>query len=132
MRRDVDYKRAQRERDRAAGDKVITIKLTADEVRKLELARTLRNAGAAPYPVNDYLTLLLENDVTQLVQQMAQLKPCGRCGKTLPETCGGDFKSEAACFLNRDYRHLALTRLTCQTGEFDDLLTRYNATGGAA
>lgn len=124
------YKQVQRARDRAAGNKTMTLNLTADEVQKLELARRLRNAGGEPYQVGEYFALLLENDTAALVQQMQALKPCGRCGKTLPDTCNGDYKTEAACFLNRAYRQLALTNLTCQTGEFDALLTQYRDAGG--
>lgn len=130
MRSNAAHKHEQRARDRAAGKKTVTLNLTADEVQKLELARRLRNAGGAPYQVGEYFALLLENDMAVLVKQMKAIKPCGRCGKTLPETCGGDNKTEAACFLNRDYRQLALTNLTCQAGEFDDLLTRHRAAGG--
>ncbi|EAR7071096.1 hypothetical protein J8N54_001672 [Salmonella enterica] len=124
------YKQAQRARDKAAGNKTITINLTADEVQKLELGRRLRNAGGEPYQAGEYLALLLENDAAALVQQMKAIKPCKRCGRTLPETCHGDNKAEAACFLNRAYRQLALTKLTCQKGEFDSLLTDYRNAGG--
>lgn len=124
------HKQKQRARDRAAGKKTITLNLTADEVQKLNLACRLRNAGGEPYQAGEYFALLLENDAAALVQQMRALKPCGRCGKTLPETCNGDNKAEAACFLNRDYRQLALTKLTCQAGEFDALLTQYRNAGG--
>lgn len=130
MKNNAAYKHEQRARDRAAGKKTLTVNLSADEAQKLELARRLRNAGGEPYQAGEYLALLLENDVAALVGQMKAIKPCGRCGKTLPDTCGGDNKAEAACFLNRDYRQLALTNLTCQAGEFDALLTQYRETGG--
>ena len=130
MKPNAQYKHEQRARERAAGNKTITLNLTADEVQKLELARRLRNAGGEPYQAGEYFALLLENDNAQLLQQMKSLKPCARCGKTLPETCGGDNRTEAACFLNRDYRQLALTKLTCQAGEFDFLLTEYRNAGG--
>ncbi|MGQ3663270.1 hypothetical protein [Citrobacter braakii] len=130
MMNDTSYKREQRARDRAAGNRTITLNLTADEVQKLELARRLRNAGGEPYQIGEYFALLLENDAAELVRQMRKLKPCERCGKTLPETCNSDFKTEAACFLNRSYRQLGLTKLTCQAGEFDSLLTDYRNAGG--
>lgn len=130
MKNDAVHKQKQRARDRAAGNKTITLNLTADEVQKLELARRLRNAGGEPYQIAEYFALLLENDAAELVRQMQALKPCERCGKTLPETCDGDFKAEAACFLNRNYRQLALTKLTCQAGEFDHLLTAHRNAGG--
>lgn len=121
----TDHKRAQRERDRAAGKRTVTLTLDADEWEKLELCRTLRNSGAAPYSANEYFALLLINDAAELMQQLKEIKPCTKCGKTLPDTCLGDFKTEAACFLNRSYRQLNLTKLTCQDGEFDLLLTRH-------
>lgn len=130
VKSDAVYKKEQRARDRAAGKRSITINLTADEAQKLELCRRLRNAGGEPYQVSEYFALLLENDAAALTSQMRELKSCTRCGMTLPETCGGDYRTEAACFLNRDYRRLGLTVLTCQAGEFDSLLTSYRNAGG--
>jgi hypothetical protein len=121
----TDYKRAQRERERAAGVKTVILKLTADEAKKLEMCRSLRNAGAAPYQENEYISLLLINDANRLMEQVKELKPCNKCRKTLPDTCGGEYKTESACFLSRDYRQLNLTNMTCQTGEFYGLLTRH-------
>ncbi|MGL4755204.1 MAG: hypothetical protein ACRCXB_22830 [Aeromonadaceae bacterium] len=108
----TDRKKAQRERDRTQSIKRIEIRLGADAVQALERACAIRGGVRGPYELAEYVATLIEQDRENLAIQIDQLKasgPCGKCGKPLPEGCGGFFKEESDCFHALEYRQLMLT-----------------------
>ncbi|MGA5655241.1 hypothetical protein [Rahnella contaminans] len=104
-----EYKRRERQRRAAIGERRVELYLTEAEYMGLQTACRLRNVGGKAYQMAEYLALLRINDQAALDAQLAALKPCPRCGKALPEGCAGDFKGEATCWLTRDFRVLNLT-----------------------
>lgn len=115
--------RKQRSRARlsaVAGVNRIEVMLNDSELEALDSARTRRNPGRDPYPRNDYLALLILNDIRALEKQENAVDPCLKCGAKAPGHCERAFKGDAKCWLSYDC--LALN-LTCVTGH------NSNATG---
>lgn len=108
----TERKKAQRERDRTQQVKRIEIRLNPEAVKALEHACAVRGGVRGPYEFAEYVATLIEQDQERLALQVDQLKasgPCGKCGKPLPEGCGGFFKEESDCFHKLEHRQLMLT-----------------------
>lgn len=65
--------------------------------------------GREPYELNEYITILIRIDNSQLKRQVAELnkRNCGRCGDQLPVTeCY--LSGENACWLTHGWHELKL------------------------
>lgn len=106
----TDRKAAQRERDRTQGVKRVELRLPPSLAEKLEEACRVRGGLSGPYEIQEYLETLIEQDHERLMVHLEQLKqaPCQKCGKALPEGCGGVHKWERDCLHTIDERQLLL------------------------
>ncbi|MGL5215876.1 MAG: hypothetical protein ACRC8R_12170 [Aeromonas hydrophila] len=106
----IDRKAAQRERDKASGVKRVELRLKPEAAAKLEELMVVRGGTLGPYEIQEYLETLIELDWEKLELQKAQLEavPCKKCGKPLPEGCGGFFKWDIECMQTREEKQLLL------------------------
>lgn len=105
-----ERKAAQRARLASGGGLRHELVLTAQEAAMLDRNRQRRNPGREPYSRNEYLSLLILCDNERLDRQEVRLGVCGRCGKPLPQGCGGEHMRMAAdCWYTRDCLNLNLT-----------------------
>ncbi|MGN5220486.1 hypothetical protein [Aeromonas veronii] len=106
----VDRKAAERARHAALGILRVEVKLSSKEREKLGLLCRLRAAGDDPYTVDEYLSTLIRRDWERWEQQEAAAKNerCEHCQEELPGGCNGAFYGEAACWLTKGRKTLAL------------------------
>lgn len=117
-------KALQRERDKAGGFKRVELRLPPSLAQKLDELCRIRGGVTGAYEVQELIETLIAQDFDKLQLQLEQLLPVKcKCGKALPEGCGGVHKGESDCFATRDYRQLMLNepaRITIQ--ELDAIL----------
>lgn len=103
-------KAAQRARHEALGIQRVEVKLSSREREQLVLLCRLRSAGGEPYTADEYLSTLIRRDWERWEQQKAEAKAqcCGHCRDELPDGCKGAFYGEAACWLTKGRKELAL------------------------
>lgn len=106
----ADRKAAQRARHEALGIQRVEVKLSAREREQLDLLCRARAAGGDPYTVDEYLSTLIRRDWERWEQQEAEAKAqcCEHCREELPGGCKGAFYGEAACWLTKGRKELAL------------------------
>lgn len=114
--KDADRQRRKRQRDAAreqsfvAGEPCrVHLDLTAQESGYLARAMKVRALwSASNYDPQEYLTTLLLRDGEKLDRQLAELPPCARCGRRLPDSCELVHKWDIDCILTSTARELAL------------------------
>lgn len=106
----AERKARQRERHAGLGIQRVEVKLSARERDQLTQLCRLRAGGGEPYSIDEYLSTLIRRDWERWQEQEAALasQTCQHCERLLPGGCGGAFDGEAACWLTRGKRDLAL------------------------
>lgn len=103
-------KQAQRQRRAAMGIKRVELALSERERQQLQHLCIARAGGGEPYSADEFISTLIRRDWECWLEQEATLKlqVCQNCDSPLPQGCGGTFDGEAACWLTRGKRALAL------------------------
>lgn len=103
-------KQAQRARRAALGIKRVEVALSERERQQLDLLRIARAETGEPYSADEYISTLIRRDWERWQEQEAELagQTCQHCDSPLPQGCGGTFDGDAACWLTRNKRALAL------------------------
>lgn len=103
-------KQEQRARRATLGIKRVEVALSERERQQLDHLRIARAGSGEPYSADEYISTLIRRDWERWLAQEAELavQTCPNCDCTLPEGCGGTFKSEAACWHTTEGRILAL------------------------
>ena len=86
----------------------VMITLKQDDLNQLNELCSLRAVGTEPYSLTEYLSELIANDMKKYQAQIKNLKPCAKCGASLPTGCKGLFKGDSQCFQTSQYRELML------------------------
>lgn len=124
----LSRKAAQRERDRTQGVKRIEFRLSPELSAMLEQGAKLRGGIRGEYSLQEYIETLIERDSQELQIHLDQLKAVQcKCGKSLPEGCGGFFKEESDCFHHTEYRQLLLReppRLMLTESQLDKIYSK--------
>lgn len=105
----AERKRAQRARQKAAGQAEVKINLYQIERDRLAHLCAVQGTADQPASVEDVVALLIRDRVAWLDRQLAELPAvCPKCQKPTPLGCGGLFKGDGACFLSAHGRALKL------------------------
>ena len=105
----AERKAAQRARQAAAGGKKLELALDSQELEMLAQYCAARRPGREPYELNEYITLLIRKDASELAQQLEVLahQQCGKCKEQLPVQdcpCSG----EMACWVTLGWHEIKL------------------------
>ena len=102
--------RAERGGERAQQRKRVEGALSERERQQLEHLCIARAGAGEPYSADEYISTLVRRDWERWLEQEAMLKQhtCQHCDGQLPKGCGGGHGGEAACWLTRGKRALAL------------------------
>lgn len=82
----AERKAAQRARQCNAGLQKVEVALDRQEVEMLRQNCAARRPGRDPYDIDEYLTMLIRKDNTELQAQLKEQagRSCGKCGDQLP------------------------------------------------
>ncbi|CAM3715704.1 hypothetical protein BS639_17055 [Rouxiella silvae] len=107
----AERKAAQRARQAAGGGRKMELVLDEQEVIMLAQNCALRRPQREPYDMEEYITMLIRKDNTELQAQLAEQskRSCVRCGDQLPGDAGGcPLHGEAACWQSWGWQELKL------------------------
>ncbi|KHA57144.1 phage protein [Aeromonas hydrophila] len=110
IKSDAHRKAAERARHKALGIQRVEVKLSTRERERLDQLCRLRAAGDVPYTADEYLSTLIRRDWERWERQEADAgaQRCEHCREALPDGCKGAFYGEAACWLTKGRKELAL------------------------
>lgn len=100
--READRRRQRKSRakQKAANIHKITVNISENEMKRLDIMRVERAGIGEPYDINEYVQLLIARDWERFQKDKNELstKACAKCRDPLPGGCGGLFKGDTACF----------------------------------
>ncbi|MGO2458801.1 MAG: hypothetical protein ACTH8P_01310 [Ewingella sp.] len=108
----AERKAAQRARQSEAGVQKVEVALDRQEVEMLRENCALRRPARDPYDMDEYITMLIRKDNSELKAQLAEQakRTCKKCGDALPgdkQRCA--FVGEGACWQTMGWHETKLT-----------------------
>lgn len=105
----AERKRAQRARQKAAGQEKVELTLYQVERDRLDWLCAIQGTADKPASREDVMALLIRDRVAHVEAQLATgPATCPKCQKPTPLGCGGLLKGDSACFLTHQVRALKL------------------------
>ncbi|MBF6636209.1 hypothetical protein ITX54_05965 [Rouxiella silvae] len=112
----AERKAAQRARQALTGGRKVELILDEQEVTMLAQNCTLRRPQREPYGMDEYITMLIRKDNSELQAHLAEQakRTCGRCGDKLPgDPQGCPLIGEGGCWQTLGWHETKLVSVTC-------------------